>query len=147
MELTPWKPFRELSSLRRDLDTLWDKFFGETSFPRLREREWVPAVDVSQTEENVIVQAEVPGFEAKDIDVSVSGDVLTIKGEKEEEKEEKEEQYHSKEIYSSSFQRSTVLPAEVQSDKVDATFKNGVLKIVLPKAEETKTKKIEIKTG
>ncbi|MCK4391183.1 MAG: Hsp20/alpha crystallin family protein [Desulfobacterales bacterium] len=145
MEITPWRPFGELSTLRREMDTLWNRFFGETRFPKVFAQEWMPSVDISETKENLVAKVELPGLEAKDIDISISGDVLTVRGEKKREKEKKEEHYHYRERYSGSFQRSFRLPVGVQGDKVDATFKNGVLKITLPKAEEAKKKEIEIK--
>ena len=89
----------------------------------------------------------MPGLEAEDIDVDVRGDTLTLRGEKKMEEEKKEERYYRRERYSGSFQRSFQLPAGVQSDKVDAEFKNGILTINIPKSEELKQKKIEIKTG
>ena len=87
----------------------------------------------------------MPGLDAKDVNVSISGDVLTIKGEKKKEEEEKDEHHYCVERYSGSFQRSFRLPANVQSDKVEATFDKGVLKIALTKAEEAKKKEIEVK--
>jgi HSP20 family protein len=147
MELVPWRPSRELSSLRREMDSLWSRFFGESRIPRLFEEEWLPSVDISETKDNLVIKAELPGLEAKDIDVSMSGDVLIIKGEKKMEEEKKDEHYHFRERYAGSFQRSLKLPAGVKSDDIGATFKNGVLTITLPKAEEAKKKKIEIKSG
>ena len=91
-------------------------------------------MDISETKGHVVVKAELPGLEAKDINVSISGDILTIKGEKEKEEEEKDEHYHYCERYCGLFHRSFRLPVAVQSDKVEETFKNGVLKITLPKA-------------
>ena len=146
MELVPSRPFRELGTLRKEMDELWNRFFGETRFPRVFGREWIPSVDISETKENLVAAVELPGLEAKDIDVSISGDVLTIKGEKKREEEEKGEHYYCCERYSGSFQRSFQLPVGVEADKVHASFKNGVLKITLPKAEEAKKKAIEIKT-
>lgn len=127
------------------MDDLFGRFFGE--FPlieRIRE-EWVPWVDVSETKDSYVVKAELPGLEAKDVDVSVSGDVLTIKGEKKKEEEEKGEHHHYVERSYDSFQRSFQLPAGVKSDKIDATFEKGVLKITLPRKEEAKKKEIQVK--
>lgn len=147
MELTPRRPWGEVSRLRREMDDLWNRFFGETPLRRGGLAEWIPTVDISEAADKIVVRAELPGMEAKDIDISVSGDTLTIKGEKKEEHEKKEESYYSSERYFGSFQRSFQLPSNVVSDKVDATFKNGILTINLPKSEETKAKKIEVKTG
>ena len=126
--IVPWRPFRELSSFRKEMDRLWNEFFGETPFARKFTEEWSPYADISET---------------KDVNVSVSGDLLTIKGEK--EKEEKSEHYHCVERRYGSFQRSFRLPTSVQGDKVEATFDKGVLKVTLPKVEEAKKKETEVK--
>ena len=146
MEIVPWSRFGELSPLRREMDDLWNRFFDETRLPRIFARDWLPSVDISETKDNLVVKAELPGLEAKDIDVSISGDVLTIKGEKKKEEEKKDEHFHYCERYVGSFQRSLRLPVGTKGDKVQATFKNGVLNITIPKAEEAKKKQIEIKT-
>jgi HSP20 family protein len=145
MDLVQWRPFREVSRLRSEMDRLWDEYFG----PGRRalqpmEEAWIPAVDVSETADKITVKAEIPGMEANDIEISMVGDTLTIKGEKKVEREEKEENYH---MVDGSFSRAMKLPAAVDSDKVDATYKNGVLTVVLPKKEEVKPKPIEIKAG
>jgi HSP20 family protein len=148
MDLVQWRPFREVSRLRREMDRLWDEFFG----PGRRalqpfEEAWVPAVDVSETGDKVTVKAEIPGLEAKDIDIAIVGDTLTIKGEKKAEREEKGENFHLVERSYGSFSRALKLPAAVDPDKVEATYKNGVLTITCPKKEEVKPKAIEIKAG
>ena len=107
---------------------------------------WAPSVDISETDGKVMVKAELPGLDPKDIDVEVSGDLLVLRGEKSKEEERKDERYYCRERYSGSFQRSFRLPTGVESDKVDAQFKNGVLTIEIPKSEESKQKKISIKT-
>jgi HSP20 family protein len=146
MELVPWRPFGgELDSLRKEMDSLWNRFFGERPFTKPFTEEWSPSVDISETEDKLLIKAELPGLEAKDINVSISGDMLTIKGEKEKEKEEKDEHYHCVERYSGSFQRVFQLPTGVQGDKVEATFEKGVLKITFPKVEDAKKKQIEVK--
>jgi HSP20 family protein len=145
MEIMPWKPFGELGSLRKEMDSLWDRFFGEKTLAGGFPEQWSPSVDISETEDRLLVKAELPGLEAKDVSVSLSGDLLTIKGEKKKEKEEKDEHHHYVERYEGIFQRSFRLPLEVQADKVEASFKKGILKITLPKAEAAKKKSIEIK--
>jgi HSP20 family protein len=127
------------------MDKLWDNFFGERFPEKAFGEEWYPSVDISETEKDLFITAELPGLEAKDVNVSLSGDLLVIKGEKKKEKEEKDEHHHYVERYSGSFQRSLRLPVDVQFDKVEATFQKGVLKISLPKAEEARKKSIEIK--
>ncbi|MCK5554386.1 MAG: Hsp20/alpha crystallin family protein, partial [Deltaproteobacteria bacterium] len=135
-ELTPWRPFGELTSFRREMDRLWENFFGERPLPKIWEREWAPSLEMSETKDNFVVKAEVPGIDAKDIDISLTGDVLTIKGEKRQEKKEKEEDYHLVERSYGSFSRSVRLPAEVESDRIKASYKNGILNITLPKSEK-----------
>jgi HSP20 family protein len=144
-ELTPWKPF-EFDKLRREMDRLWDSFFEGRPGRRIREEgEWLPSIDVSETKSDFVVKAELPGMEAKDIEISLNEGLLTIKGEKKQEIEEKEEGYHLIERSYGSFTRSIRLPKEVQSDKINASYKNGVLKVILPKSEEAKKKEIKIK--
>jgi HSP20 family protein len=146
MELLPWRPFgRELSTLRKEMDDLFSRLFGEFPLVRRVGVEWAPRVDVSETKDSFIVKAELPGLEAKDVNVSISGDVLTIRGEKKREEEEKDEHHYYAERYYGSFERSLRLSTSVQADKVEATFEKGILKITLPKVEEAKKKEIEIK--
>jgi len=145
MELVPWRPFGELSLLRREMDKVWDRSLGESPFARTFAESWLPSVDISETKDDFIVKAELPGLEAKDVNVSISGDLLTIRAEKKKEEEEKDEHHHYVERYSGSFQRSFRLPINVQADKVEASFDKGVLKVILAKVEEAKKKEIEIK--
>ena len=146
MQLVPSRPFGgELSSFRREMDRIWDRFLGETPFAKVLSEEWAPSVDVSETKDNFVVKAELPGLEAKDVNVNISGDLLTIKGEKKKEEEEKDEHHYCAERYYGSFQRVFQLPTSVQADKVEATFDKGVLKVTIPKAEEAKKKEIEVK--
>jgi HSP20 family protein len=151
-ELTIWKPFRELAPfkeferMRRDMDRLWDSFFeGGLRRGTEGEGEWLPSLDVAETKNELVVKAEVPGMEPKDIDISLSDGVLTIKGEKKQEKEEKEADYHLVERSYGAFTRLVRLPKEVQSEKISASYKDGILKVTLPKSEEAKKKEIKIK--
>ncbi|MBW2265687.1 MAG: Hsp20/alpha crystallin family protein [Deltaproteobacteria bacterium] len=128
---------------------LFDRFFEDFAPPPSlvsEETRYVPAFDVSETENELIVKAEVPGMDEKEIDINLSNGILTIKGEKKQEKEDKTEQYHTIERHYGSFSRTMQLPSEVEVGKVDATYKDGVLKITLPKAETAKARKIEIKS-
>jgi HSP20 family protein len=146
-ELMEWRPFREISRLRREMDRLWDDYFGSGRRGlQPMTTEFAPAVDVKETDTQVVVKAEVPGIEAKDINISVTGDVLTIKGEKKSEREEKEENYHVVERSYGSFSRSLGLPAAVDLDNIEASYDKGVLTVTCPKKEEVKPKAIEIKT-
>lgn len=145
MELTPWKPFGEVSSLRKEMDNLWNNFLGGRSFPATVSGEWAPSVDVSETDTELQIKAELPGVDAKDVNVNISGNILTIKGEKKKEEEKEDEHFHSSERFYGSFQRSFRLPSNIQTDDVDATYEKGVLRLTLKKTEEAKKKEIEIK--
>jgi len=145
-ELAKWTPFREVSRLRDEMDRLWQDFFGSGRRAlRPRAEEWIPAVDISDTADKVTVKVEVPGMDAKNIEISLSGDTLTIKGEKRAEKEEKGENFYLAERSYGSFARSLRLPAEVDADKIEATYNQGLLTITCPKKEVVKPKQIEIK--
>ena len=138
----------ELTSFRREMDRFFDRFFEVWPFrPSGEEGEWAPSVDVSETAKDVVVKAEIPGMDPKDIDVSVHGDVLTLRGERKKEQEEKGENFHRIERSYGAFSRSIRLPAEVDVGKVNATYKDGVLKINLPKTKEAAVKKIEVKAA
>jgi HSP20 family protein len=149
-ELMPWKKREQndLVHLRRDFDDLVNRFFDRDFWvpgDLLREDNWFPSVDISEGKKDITVKAEIPGVEANDIDISLNGKLLTIKGEKKQEKEEKKENYHRMERSYGYFNRTIELPAEVDAEKVDASYKKGVLKIELKKTKESETKKIEIK--
>ena len=146
--LVPWRRRDELTSFRREMDRLFDRFFEGWPF-RLsaEEGEWAPSVDVSETAKEVIVKAELPGMDPKDVDVTVRGDVLSLRGERKREEEEKGENFHRLERSYGAFARSIRLPAEVDAAKVKATYKNGVLNISLPKTKAASAKKIEVKAA
>lgn len=148
MSIMRWRPGRELATIRDEMNRLFDEFFSGFPFPERRrglmEGEWAPTVDVAETDENIVVTAELPGVKQNDVEISVVNDVLTLKGEKKEEKEIKKENYHRIERSYGSFQRSITLPTGVQADKAKATYKDGVLTITIPKVEEAKPKSIKI---
>jgi len=126
---------------------LFDRFLEDFDWPGVLSKEmtFTPALDVSETENQLIVKAEVPGMDQKDIDISLSDGLLTITGEKKHEKEDKDENYHCVERHYGKFSRTMRVPFDVEADKVDAIYKDGVLKVTLPKSEMAKPKKIEIK--
>ncbi|MGD8915806.1 MAG: Hsp20/alpha crystallin family protein [Syntrophobacterales bacterium] len=145
MDLIPWRGQEELTSFRKEMESLFNRFFGHTSLLRRFREEWLPTVDFSETKDKLVFKAELPGLDAKDIEVTISGDILTIKGEKKKEQEEEDEHYHSVERYYGSFQRSFPIPPKVKTDKIEAKFAKGVLKITLPKTEEAEKKVINVK--
>lgn len=130
----------------REMEDFVNRFMEEMPLAE-RTLGWAPSVDISESDGKVMVKAELPGLDAKDIDVEVTGDLLVLRGEKTEDEERKGERYYCRERYAGSFQRSFRLPSGVESDKVDARFKNGVLTLEIPKSEESKQKKIPIKTA
>ena len=140
--LAPWTG---TDVFKREMDRLFDRFFE----PRWDEfelvGEWAPRVDVSETKDAVVVKAEMPGMEQKDINVELENQVLTIKGEKHQEKEEKGERFHRMERSWGAFSRTFRLPAAVEGGKVNATFKNGVLTVTLPKAPTARGTTIPVK--
>ncbi len=144
MALVPWRPFEDFGTLRREMDRLLERFFGEPVGPERPTGMWTPRTDVTETKDSVSITAELPGLEAKDVEVSVSGDMLTIKGEKKAEKEEKDEYHHVVERTYGAFSRMVRLPAPVAADEIKATFKNGGLTVTLPKTEEAKAKAIPV---
>ncbi len=145
MAITRWRPFRDVVSIQDEMNKLFDDFFGR---PVLRtewtEGVWSPSVDVSEDKDNVIIKAEMPGMNKDDVKISIQDGVLTLKGEKRQEKEEKDKNYHRVERNYGSFCRSFQLPTSVKSDKVKASYKDGMLSIALPKTEEVKPKEIPI---
>jgi HSP20 family protein len=147
-ELMKWKPFGEVSRLRREMDRLWEDFFGPRGWGlRPWEGEWAPVVDVSETGDQIVVKAEIPGIDPKEINITLTGDVLTLKGEKKSEREETKENYHLVERSYGSFSRSLTLPAAVNADKIDAKYEKGVLTVTCPKKEKVKPKAIEVKAA
>jgi HSP20 family protein len=133
-----------LARLHGEMDDLFGGFFRGFDTPFSGYKAW-PAIDVAEEEETIIVRAEVPGCKADDIDISVHGNVLTISGEKKLSEEKKEKGYYHVESSYGSFKRELTLPTDVNQSKVDASYKDGVLSISLPKAEKAKTIKVKIK--
>jgi len=141
--LAPWTG---LTSIRKEMDRVFDRFFDLKWDELPAITEWAPALDLSETKEAIVVKAEVPGLEPKEIEIALQGDLLTIKGEKKQEKEEKGEHYHRMERSYGAFARTVRLPVPVDGSKVTATFKNGLLMIQLPKTPAAKGTTIPVKT-
>lgn len=141
-----WDPFRQLQTLQDEMSRFFD-----FSFPRSANRTtgffdhaWMPAIDVCDTKDSVIVKADVPGISKDDIEVTVEGDRLTIKGEKKEERKAESKDFVREERCYGTFHRVISLPASVDANQVKATYKNGVLELTLPKKEEAKPKQIRV---
>ena len=140
--LIRWEPAREMVTLREAMDRLFDDAFTR---PLSMAGFQTPAIDMYQTDDEVIVKATLPGLKADDVQISITGDTLNMKGEFKEKAETKEKAYHLREQRYGSFERTLSLPAEVIADKAKAEFEDGILTITLPKAEEVKPKTITVK--
>jgi len=145
MFLQTLQPYRKPGSIRNEIDNLLHEFFGGPIHTGPLSGEWMPPADITETDDRVTVKAELPGIEEKDIDISISGNVLTIRGEKKRLKEVKDGDHYLGDRYYGSFHRIFQLPTDIVQEKAEATFKKGVLRIIVPKVEESKTKKIVIK--
>ena len=139
-----WEPFRDLNGIQGETNRLFDGFFGRSATVATGERMWAPLTDMYETKDDLIVTFEVPGVSEKDVNVSITGDMLTVKGERRLERDVKDEGYHRLERVYGKFERSMLLPIAVQADMVKATYRDGVLEIRLPKVEEVKPKEIKI---
>jgi len=141
MTLKRWTPWQELENMNRQLSNL----LGDSSFDAASEAgQWAPRVDIRETDDALLVQAELPGIEKKDVHLEVKDGILTLSGERRYEKDVKEENVHRVERAYGKFSRSFSLPSNVDADKVNATMKNGVLEVRLPKRESAKPKAIAI---
>jgi HSP20 family protein len=141
-----WDPFRNMSDIRGEVHRLFDGFLGRPAVSGAGSavRTWAPVLDMHETENEVVLNFELPGVSEKDVALSITGDLLTLKGERTVNREFKDENtYHAERVYGK-FERSVQLPMPVQSEKVKATYRDGVLEVKLPKAEEVKPKAIKI---
>jgi HSP20 family protein len=126
---------------------IFEGLFDDWRLPAIfsEDSSWVPAFDIKENEKEYVITAELPGIDVKDVDATLSEGVLSVKGEKKHEEEDKGEGYHRVERRYGSFHRSFRIPGRVKTDEVDANYTDGILKLTLPKAEESQTKKIEVK--
>jgi HSP20 family protein len=143
--LIRWEPAREMMTLREAMDRLFDDAFTRPLSIRDGWSIASPAIDMYQTENEVVVKASIPGMKTEDVQINITGDVLTLQGEVKQEEERKDKAWHIREQRFGSFERSIALPTTVKTDKAEAVFENGVLTITLPKADEVKPKTINIK--
>jgi len=146
MNLVRWNPWGEMSALQNRINSL----FSEPFFRSGREDDelsmgsWYPAVDMFENDDKIVIKAELPGVDKKDISVDVKDRVLTLSGERNYDHEVKEENYYRRERTCGKFKRTFNLPADVDSDKIKADFKDGVLKVEMPKPEAQKPKRITV---
>ena len=144
MQLAKWDPFREM-------EDVFDRYGRAIGWPRRGTQEvmatgdWAPRVDIAETDNEFVIKAEIPEVNKDDVKVTVDSGVLTIRGERKQEKEEKGKKFHRVERYYGSFTRSFTLPDNVDEGKIDASFKDGVLNLKVPKTEAAKPKAIEVK--
>jgi HSP20 family protein len=144
--LVRWNPVRDVMAMRNDMNRLVNEFFrgGNAGEKGWWTGSWTPAVDVYENDQALMLKAELPGFAKDDVHIELKDNILTLKGERKRELDVKEEQYHRVERAYGAFQRSFMLPVLVDAGKAEATFKDGVLELKLPKAEEAKPKRIGI---
>ena len=146
MDLVRWNSWPEIRRFRERFNRLANEvgFPADWSEDNLTMSSWNPAVDVYESNGNIVLKAELPGVDKKDIKVDVKGRVLTLRGERSGNKEVKEENFYRKESFSGTFQRVFTLPMEVESEKIKAEYKDGILKIEVPKPEAEKPKEVAI---
>ncbi len=142
-QLTRWDPFQQLAEMQRE----FDRILGRTPANGDKTHPWVPVADIEQTKDALVLKFDLPGMKREDVSIEIDGRTLTISGERKEEKEDKHEGYYSRERLIGRFSRSFMLPENVDQSKVEATFRDGVLKITLPRPQEAKPKKIAIKAS
>jgi HSP20 family protein len=145
-EFPAWSPFRHLSSLRDEIDRLFESPLNAlTNTSQQFLSGWLPSIDLYEERDHLILKAELPGMKKEDIDISLHGDVLTLSGERKEDTKFENAQTYRTERFLGKFQRTLTLPVQVAADKVQANYKNGVLTVTLPKSEQAKPKQIEVK--
>ncbi len=137
MAIIRWDPFREMTQLQNRFDRLFEAVGG-------RQESWLPAVDVFDTKDAVVLKAELAGMDPAEIEIEVEDNVLTIKGERKFEEKVDEERYYRVERRFGSFQRSLALPQGVKADQIDAAYDDGILTVTVPKAEQERPKRIEV---
>jgi len=146
VSLIRWDPFDDLASLRESMDKLFEEFF--TRRPRGPAlATWQPAVEVFETDADVVVRAELPGIDPKNVDITVTSDTLTIKGEARAEQEDKRRNYYRRELRYGAFTRVLALPDDVNAEQAKASYKNGILEIRVPKSERAKAKAVKVEVA
>jgi HSP20 family protein len=145
MAIIRWDPFRDVVTLRERMNRMFeDVFSGRTDDKELTPTSWAPAVDIYETENELVLSAEIPGLSEKEVEIKVEDNTLTLKGERRFEKETKEENYHRIERSYGSFYRAFTLPNSIDPDKIQAEHENGVLRVSMPKRQELKPRTVKI---
>ncbi len=145
MAVIRWRPMHDLGSVQREMNRLFDSFFSESDKEQEFIGNWSPSVDVKETADSINITADLPGLKKDDIKITLRDNTLQISGEKKQEEEGKDATYHRVERVYGAFSRTFTLPALVDSSKINAVFKDGELRLSLPKVEEAKPKEISIK--
>jgi HSP20 family protein len=140
-------PFRDLLEMQSEVSRAMDQCHGRQTRPGAVDRVWAPAIDISETKDELVVSAELPGVKEKDIHLSIVEDTLSLHGQRMSDHQVKDEHYHRIERWSGSFERHIQLPIPVQADRVQASYRDGVLEVRLPKVEEVKPREIKIQVG
>jgi HSP20 family protein len=139
-----WEPFRGVGEIQTEMNRLFDSFVGRPAAATTGDRMWLPSVDVHETKDDLVLSFDIPGVSQKDVQVTITGDLLTVRGERRFDREASENSYHRVERVYGRFERSVQLPMTVQTDKVKASYRDGVLEVKLPKAEEVKPREIKV---
>jgi HSP20 family protein len=142
--LTPWRPFGELSTLRHEIDDLFARFFGEEGWARPFEGSWLPAVESFVRGEDLVVRADLPGIDPKEVELSLDGEHLTIRGERKQVDEGKRNDGFYREVSYGRFERTLALPAGVDPDSIKAAYHDGVLEITMKAPKGYASKKVPI---
>jgi len=148
LSLTKWRPLRDISTLHKEVDDLFNRFFGREEWMpiHLFKEEWYPRVESYVKDGNLVISAEIPGVDPKDVDISVVGNQLTIKGERKKKNEVNDDGYYLSEISYGSFERTIPLPESVNTDKIHAKYKDGVLEISMPAPSSLSPKRIKVES-
>ena len=156
MSVLRWDPFRDLSSIQDEMNQMFDRVFGRGSGAGSGAREgglatstwtWAPAVDISERKDAYLVTVEVPGIRPEEIEVTLEDGLLTIQGERHLEEDSSDQQYHRVERRYGTFRRSITLPSQVKADAIEASCSDGLLRVVVPKAESAMPKKIDVQAA
>ena len=152
MALIRFRPFaqdlsRDLTDIQTQMNRLFDNFVGQPTSSGLAERVWAPAADMYETKNEVVITAELPGLSEKDIHLSITGDLLTIQGERQWTGDVQDASHYRRERWFGKFERTFSLPMPVESGQIKATYRDGVLTVKLPKVEEIKPKEIKIEAS
>jgi HSP20 family protein len=144
--MSAWTPFRELEEVRNEMSRMFGWPAGHVDSEALSDTPWIPAVDIVQEGDHYVVKADLPGMKKDEIEITLNGDTLTVSGEKKRETETKDDSRYRSERYYGKFSRSLVLSSAVDTNKIEAAYKDGVLSVTIPKSEEARPKQIKIQS-